>query len=308
MKAKKTTTKSSNKNTSKSFPKQQTEPSSKKIANKTKEKSIDSNKRHIINNPEENIKISHSKNKDSFNINNYIVYPSHGVGKIINIDNLTILNQEHNLYIIYFEKEKLTIKIPVEKAEKYGIRHLVSKKEIEDVLAILRGGVKKIKGMWSRRAQEYEEKINSGNIVLLAEVIRDLTRDILDSDRSFSERLIYETAIFRLASEYAIIFNISVDFAKEKIISVAKDKVISDSKNKDFDLDFEDIVKSLNEEDDEEEEDEEEEEDDEEEHYKALDKYSQEDDEEDFMEQFKKVEKTIKKNKKTNVKAKKSKK
>ena len=148
MKAKKTTTKSSNKNTSKSFPKQQTEPSSKKIENKTKEKSIDSNKRHIINNPEENIKISHSKNKDSFNINNYIVYPSHGVGKIINIDNLTILNQEHNLYIIYFEKEKLTIKIPVEKAEKYGIRHLVSKKEIEDVLAILRGGVKKIKAGW----------------------------------------------------------------------------------------------------------------------------------------------------------------
>ena len=278
------------------------------MINKTKEKLSESNKKTSINNLEENIKTSHSKNKDSFNINNYIVYPSHGVGKIINIDNLKILNQEHNLYIIYFEKEKLTIKIPVEKAEKYGIRHLVSKKEIEDVLAILRGGIKKIKGMWSRRAQEYEEKINSGNIVLLAEVIRDLTRDILDSDRSFSERLIYETAIFRLASEYAIIFNISVDLAKEKIISVAKDKVISDSKNKDFDLDFDDIVKSLKEDEEDDDDDEEDEEDDDEEHYKSLDKYSQEDDEEDFMEQFKKAEKSIKKDKKTNTKSRKLKK
>ncbi len=307
MKAKKTTIKSSNKNTSKSFIKQQTESSSKKLVNKVKEKSVESNKKSTLNNPEENIKTSHLTNKDSFSVNNYIVYPSHGVGKIINIDTLKILNQEHNLYIIYFEKEKLTIKIPVEKAQKYGIRHLVSKKEIEEVLAILRGGVKKIKGMWSRRAQEYEEKINSGNIVLLAEVIRDLTRDILDSDRSFSERLIYETAIFRLASEYAIIFNISVDLAKEKVISVAKDKVISDSKHKDFDLDFDDIVKSLNEEEDDDEE-EDEEEDDDEEHYKSLDKYSQEDDDEDFMEQFKKAEKSIKKDKKTNVKSRKLKK
>jgi CarD family transcriptional regulator len=307
MKAKKTTIKSSNKNTSKSFIKQQTESSSKKLVNKVKEKSVESNKKSTLNNPEENIKTSHLINKDSFSVNNYIVYPSHGVGKIINIDTLKILNQEHNLYIIYFEKEKLTIKIPVEKAQKYGIRHLVSKKEIEEVLAILRGGVKKIKGMWSRRAQEYEEKINSGNIVLLAEVIRDLTRDILDSDRSFSERLIYETAIFRLASEYAIIFNISVDLAKEKVISVAKDKVISDSKHKDFDLDFDDIVKSLNEEEDDEEE-EDEEEDDDEEHYKSLDKYSQDDDDEDFMEQFKKAEKSIKKDKKTNVKSRKLKK
>jgi CarD family transcriptional regulator len=308
MKAKKTTIKSSNKNTSKSLVKQKTDSSSQKLINKTKEKLSESNKKTSINNLEENIKTSHSKNKDYFNVNNYIVYPSHGVGKIINIDNLKILNQEHNLYIIYFEKEKLTIKIPVEKAEKYGIRHLVSKKEIEDVLAILRGGIKKIKGMWSRRAQEYEEKINSGNIVLLAEVIRDLTRDILDSDRSFSERLIYETAIFRLASEYAIIFNISVDLAKEKIISVAKDKVISDSKNKDFDLDFDDIVKSLKEDEEDDDDDDEEEEDDDEEHYKSLDKYSQEDDEEDFMEQFKKAEKSIKKDKKTNIKSRKLKK
>ena len=310
MKAKKTTAKAFNKNASKPLVKQKIESSSKKTSNnKIKEKSIEVNKKNPSNNSEEISKTSHSKNKNSFNVNNHIVYPSHGVGKIIDIATIKVLNQEHNLYIIYFEKEKLTIKIPVEKAEKYGIRHLVSKKEMEEVLSILRGGIKKIKGMWSRRAQEYEEKINSGNITLLAEVIRDLTRDIADSDRSFSERLIYETAIFRLASEYAIIFNIPVESAKEKITSVAKDKVISDSKNKDFDLDFDDMVKSLNEDDEEDDNDEEDEDDDDEEHYKSLDKYSQDDDEEeDFMEQFKKAEKSIKKDKKITVKSKKSKK
>ena len=310
MKAKKIT-----KITQKNQIKQKTEEKSKKSTAKSNpkitEKAIKNSKKTPFNPQPEEIKINKTnlpKSKDSFNVNSYIVYPSHGVGKITSIENLTILNQEHKLYIIYFEKEKLTIKIPVEKAEKYGIRHLVSKKEIEEVLAILRGGVKKIKGMWSRRAQEYEEKINSGNIMLLAEVIRDLTRDIQDGDRSFSERLIYETAIFRLANEYAIIFNIALDIAKEKVIAIAKDKITIEPKGKDFDLDFDDMVKSLHEEDDDEDE-EEDEEDDDEEHYKSLDKYSQEDDEDDFMEQFKKAEKNIKKDKKsTNKTAKKSKK
>jgi CarD family transcriptional regulator len=277
---------------------------------KNQEKPIKNNPKTKANQTEE-IKINKtttSKNKDNFQINNYIVYPSHGVGKIINIETLNVLNQPQKLYIIYFEKEKLTIKIPVEKAEKFGIRHLALKKEIEEVLIVLRGGVKKIKGMWSRRAQEYEEKINSGSIMLLAEVIRDLTRDIQDSDRSFSERLIYETAIFRLASEYAIVLNVSVDNAKDRIISIAKDKIISEPKGKDFDLDFDDMVKSLHDE-DEDEDDDEEDDDDEEEHYKALDKYSQEEDDDDFMEQFKKAEKNIQKDKKSiNKPAKKSKK
>jgi len=310
MKAKKIT-----KITQKNKIKQKTEEKSKKSIAKSNQKITEKTTKHSkktpLNTQPEEIKINKTvlpKSKDSFNVSNYIVYPSHGVGKITSIDNLTILNQEHKLYIIYFEKEKLTIKIPVEKAEKYGIRHLVSKKEIEEVLTILRGGVKKIKGMWSRRAQEYEEKINSGNIMLLAEVIRDLTRDIQDGDRSFSERLIYETAIFRLANEYAIIFNISLDVAKEKVVAIAKDKITIEPKGKDFDLDFDNMVKSLHEEDDDEEDDEEEEDDDEE-HYKSLDKYSQEDDEDDFMEQFKKAEKNIKKDKKsTNKTAKKSKK
>jgi CarD family transcriptional regulator len=139
-----------------------------------------------------------------------------------------------------FEKEKLIIKIPVNNAEKIGLRRIVSKSQMEEVLSILRSGIKKLKGMWSRRAQEYETKINSGDIFLLAEVLRDLTRDIDDSERSYSERIIYETAIYRLASEYAIIFHVDIQKAQEKIINIAKDKINSESKSKNKD-DFDDF-------------------------------------------------------------------
>jgi hypothetical protein len=135
---------------------------------------------------------------------------------------------------------------------------------MDEVFSILRSGVKKLKGMWSRRAQEYETKINSGDIILLAEVIRDLTRDIDDSERSYSERIIYETAIYRLASEYAAIYKVDFEEAKEKIITTAKDKLTGESRpiqKDDFD-DFDDFegAKSSGDDDEEEGEDEEEEE------------------------------------------------
>ena len=115
--------------------------------------------------------------------------------------------------MIYFDREKLTIKIPTNKVEKFGIRPLVSKEKMNEVFSILRSGVKKMKGMWSRRAQEYETKINSGDIVMLAEVLRDLTRDIEDSERSYSERIIYESALNRLAFEFSVVEGIPLDKA-----------------------------------------------------------------------------------------------
>jgi hypothetical protein len=155
---------------------------------------------------------------------------------------------------------------------------------MEEVLNILRSGIKKLKGMWSRRAQEYETKINSGDIVLLAEVLRDLTRDIEDSERSYSERIIYETAIFRLASEYAIIFNVDIDNAKEKIINIAKDKINSDSKGSkddfdDFDFDERKIKKDVEE--DAEEEDDDEEEDEEDDFNYNFDEIDEDEDDDD---------------------------
>lgn len=170
-------------------------------------------------------KLSDSRHKITFKISDFAVYPSHGVGKITEIEKASVLGQDFSCYLMYFEKEKLTIKIPVTSSEKIGLRHLVSKSQMDEVFSILRSGVKKLKGMWSRRAQEYETKINSGDIILLAEVLRDLTRDIEDGDRSYSERIIYETAVYRLAAEYSVIYGIDFEEAKEKIISTAKDKL-----------------------------------------------------------------------------------
>lgn len=190
-----------------------------------------------------------SEKNVQFKAGDHAFYPSHGVGKILEIEKTTIAGQKFELLIMFFEKEKLTIKIPSNQIAKTGLRPLISMKEMEEVFDILRSGVKKLKGMWSRRAQEYESKINSGNITLLAEVLRDLTRDIEDGDRSYSERIIYETAINRLALEYSIIAKISFEEAKEKVISTAKNKlgiseeVKIESKIKtddDFDEDFED--------------------------------------------------------------------
>jgi len=181
-----------------------------------------------------------------FKAGDYAFYPSHGVGKITEIETIKITDTNCHFLIMYFEKEKLTIKIPSNQIIKTGLRSLISKSEMEAIFDILKSGVKKLKGMWSRRAQEYEAKINSGNIVLLAEVLRDLTRDIEDGDRSYSERIIYETAIDRLALEYSIIDNISFEDAKTKIISTAKHKLeaseiieIKDNFDDEFDLDEE---------------------------------------------------------------------
>ncbi len=232
----------------------------KKVVEETKEpeKKNDSIQKIILARKNE------SRTKVTFKVGDYAVYPSHGIGKIIGVEKTEILGQDFSCYLMYFEKEKLTIKIPMSSADKIGLRHLVSKSQMDEVFVILRSGVKKLKGMWSRRAQEYETKINSGDITLLAEVLRDLTRDIEDGERSYSERIIYETAIYRLATEYSVIYGTEFEEAKEKVTITAKDKLNSEEKitqKDDFD-DFDADVKSdLDDEDEEENEDEDEDED-----------------------------------------------
>ena len=176
--------------------------------------------------------------KLKFKTGDHAVYPSHGVGKIKKVEKINILGNDYKCYIMYFEDEKLTIKIPEIQAKTVGLRHLVTKREIQKVFEILRSGVKKLKGMWSRRAQEYESKINSGDIILLAEVLRDLTRDIEDAERSYSERIIYETAVNRLASEFCIIENISLKEAQDKIIAIAKEDIVSENQELDEEENF----------------------------------------------------------------------
>ena len=165
------------------------------------------------------------KHKCSFKVDECVVYPTHGVGRIKDVVKEKIADFELECYVIEFEKEKLTISIPMKQAIKSGLRKLSTKKEMEEIFDILRSGVKKTKGMWSRRAQEYEEKINTGDLMSIAEVLRDLTRDIENSERSYSERVIYETALHRLSSEYASVENISITESVEKVTAISKDKI-----------------------------------------------------------------------------------
>lgn len=199
-----------------------------------------------------------SANKvNDFEIDSYAVYPSHGVGKVKGFEEIEVAGSKISCYLIEFEKERLLIKIPLNSVKAVGLRHLSSKKKMEEVTAILRGGIKKSKGVWSRKVQEYESKINSGCIDSTAEVVRDLTRDIEDSSRSFSERMIYEAAVYRLASEYAIVYEMLFEEAKAKIITIAKDKLMSETKAlKDDDFDFDEDAEEEVEEEEEDEDDE----------------------------------------------------
>lgn len=160
-----------------------------------------------------------------FKVGEYCVYRTHGVAKIKEIQTIELKDFKSKCLVLYFEREKLTVTVPENQIENMGVRKISSKEEMDEVFTILSNGVKKIKGMWSRRAKEYEEKINSGNIFSIAEVIRDLTRDVEEADRSFSERMIYETAVYRLASEYSILEGISLEDATAKIIEVSKQRV-----------------------------------------------------------------------------------
>ncbi len=164
------------------------------------------------------------KNLD-FKVGEYCVYRTHGVAKVKEIQSIELKDFKSKCLVLYFEREKLTVTVPENQIENMGIRKISNMDDMEKVFTILSNGVKKIKGMWSRRAKEYEEKINSGDIFLIAEVIRDLTRDVEEADRSFSERMIYETAVYRLASEYSILADISLEEATAKIIEISKQRI-----------------------------------------------------------------------------------
>ncbi|MDR1425852.1 MAG: CarD family transcriptional regulator [Rickettsiales bacterium] len=161
----------------------------------------------------------------SFRVSDYCVYKTHGVAKITDIRDLKIAGVDTKCLILFFEKEKLTLSVPVRFKENGDIRKLATLEEMERVFDVLKSGTKKSKGMWSRRAKEYRDKINSGDVFQTAEVLRDLVRDVEEADRSYSERSIYDTAIYRLASEYAIIKKISYEEAEKNILEITKEKI-----------------------------------------------------------------------------------
>lgn len=156
----------------------------------------------------------------AFNSGDYVVYPTHGVGKIADISKQNIAGSELELLVVNFDKDKMTLRIPVSKLEHVGLRKISESSTMNDALAALKGKAKVKKVMWSRRAQEYENKINSGNPVAIAEVVRDLYRSENLAEQSYSERQIYEQALDRLASEVAVCDNISLEAANKKLLDI----------------------------------------------------------------------------------------
>ncbi len=142
---------------------------------------------------------------DNFVKGEMVVYPAHGVGKIDGVETQTIAGMDIKLYAISFEKDRMRLKIPMMKAKESGLRKLCTASRMKDAMKTLEGRARIRRTMWSRRAQEYEAKINSGDPVLIAEVLRDLKRNSEDSEQSYSERQIYQAALERLAREYAAV-------------------------------------------------------------------------------------------------------
>ena len=149
-----------------------------------------------------------------------VVYPAHGVGTIEGIETHKIGDIEVSLYSIAFDRDRMRLKIPVQKAQESGLRGLCSNNRMDDALTTLQGKAKVKRAMWSRRAQEYETKINSGDPVSIAEVLRDLRRPKDDTEQSYSERQIYQSALERLAREVAAIEKTSEDEAATKLEDV----------------------------------------------------------------------------------------
>ncbi len=141
--------------------------------------------------------------KLTFKPNEFVVYPAHGVGKIQGVDKTEVAGIELEMYIIAFEKDKMTLRVPVDKAESAGMRSIASEDVISKALSTLKGRAKVKRVMWSRRAQEYEQKINSGDLISIAEVVRDLHRNDEAKEQSYSERQLYEAALERLTRELA---------------------------------------------------------------------------------------------------------
>lgn len=154
----------------------------------------------------------------TFNAGEYVVYPAHGVGKVADVSKQQIGGTELELLVVNFDKDKMTLRIPVDKVPNVGLRKISEESTINDALNVLKGKAKIKKVMWSRRALEYENKINSGNPIAIAEVVRDLYRNENIAEQSYSERQIYEQAVERLSNEIAICDNISVEEANQKML------------------------------------------------------------------------------------------
>ena len=159
-----------------------------------------------------------TKNKKSdFRPNDYVVYPAHGVGQIMSIEEQEIVGLRLELFVISFEKDKMTLRVPTHKATEVGMRPLSAPDVVTKALDTLKGKARVKRAMWSRRAQEYEQKINSGDLLSIAEVVRDLHRTDDQREQSYSERQLYEAALERLTREVAAVSGVDESNAQKTV-------------------------------------------------------------------------------------------
>lgn len=152
-----------------------------------------------------------------FKTKEYVVYPAHGVGQILDVEEQEVAGHKLELFVINFDKEKMTLRVPTHKWQAVGMRKLSEAGVVDNAIETLRGRARIKRTMWSRRAQEYEAKINSGDLISIAEVVRDLYRSERQPEQSYSERQLYEAALDRMAREVAVVERIGEDAAVQKV-------------------------------------------------------------------------------------------
>jgi CarD family transcriptional regulator len=158
--------------------------------------------------------------RHGFKTNEYVVYPAHGVGRIVGIEEQEIAGMSLELFVITFDKDKMTLRVPTGKLQSVGMRKLADETMVKRAMETLKGRARVKRTMWSRRAQEYEAKINSGDLVSIAEVVRDLYRSESQPEQSYSERQLYESALDRMAREIAAVEKLDERGAVQRITDV----------------------------------------------------------------------------------------
>ena len=157
------------------------------------------------------------KSELDFKIGDSVVYPAHGVGAVVGVENQEVAGLSLEVYVITFDHEKMTLRVPTKKAKTAGLRSLAATNVVSQALTTLKGRARIKRTMWSRRAQEYEAKINSGDPASIAEVVRDLYRNSGQPDQSYSERQIYQAALDRLVREFAAVEAIDETTATQRL-------------------------------------------------------------------------------------------
>ena len=163
--------------------------------------------------------------KSEFRPNDFVVYPAHGVGQIVSIEKQEVAGHTLEVFVVSFAKDKMKLSVPTHKASDVGMRSLSSPEVVTKAMATLKGRARVKKAMWSRRAQEYEAKINSGDLIAIAEVVRDLHRNDEQREQSYSERQLYEAALDRLTRELAAVNDMDEDGALKAVDEILSARV-----------------------------------------------------------------------------------